>query len=123
LVLKHDVGECPSHPGILLKTQAGIDSWAMPEARVRYKSRAAHPFRLFCTNRNKNLPPKELAAILSRLNTHDPGNVAISPLIRVRQRFGNRLCCNLAHLFVALNANDSPKVSAKAVEAWFALRA
>jgi len=33
----------------------------------------------------------------------------------VRQRCGNRLCCNPAHLFLALNAIDSPEVSARAV--------
>jgi hypothetical protein len=27
---------------------------------------------LFCLRRNRNLPPRELAAILSRWNTHDP---------------------------------------------------
>jgi hypothetical protein len=43
--------------------------------------------------------------------------------IRVRQKCGNRLCCNPAHLFLALNANDTPEVSAKAVLAWLALRA
>jgi hypothetical protein len=28
--------------------------------------------RVFCLRRNRNLPPRELAAILSRRNTHDP---------------------------------------------------
>lgn len=33
----------------------------------------------------------------------------------VRQRCGNRLCCNPSHLFLALNSLDSPEVSARAV--------
>jgi hypothetical protein len=41
----------------------------------------------------------------------------------VRQRCGNRLCCNPAHLFLALNAIDSPEVSARAVENWLCQRA
>lgn len=36
----------------------------------------------------------------------------------VKQRCGNRLCCNPTHLFLALNPIDSPEVSAKAVEIW-----
>jgi hypothetical protein len=36
----------------------------------------------------------------------------------IRQRCGNRLCCNPAHLFLALNAVDSPEASAAAVENW-----
>jgi hypothetical protein len=36
----------------------------------------------------------------------------------VRQRCGNRLCCNPSHLFLALNSLDSPEVSARAVAAW-----
>jgi hypothetical protein len=43
--------------------------------------------------------------------------------LRVRQSCGNRLCCNPAHLFLALNANDAPEVSARAVAAWLRLRA
>jgi hypothetical protein len=41
----------------------------------------------------------------------------------VRQRCGNRLCCNPAHLFLALNTLDPPEVSAKAVECWLLSRA
>ncbi len=48
---------------------------------------------------------------------------AIPEGLRVRQRCGNRLCCNPTHLFLALNANDTPEVSARAVAAWLALRA
>jgi len=36
----------------------------------------------------------------------------------VRQHCGNRLCCNPAHLFLVLNAQDGPEVSAKAVDFW-----
>jgi hypothetical protein len=43
--------------------------------------------------------------------------------LRVRQRCGNRLCCNPAHLFLALNATDTPELSEKAVAAWLCLRA
>jgi hypothetical protein len=42
--------------------------------------------------------------------------------VLVRQRCGNRLCCNPAHLFLALNALDSPEVSARTVEHWLRLR-
>ncbi len=48
---------------------------------------------------------------------------AIPEKVRVRQKCGNRLCCNPAHLFLALNSIDSPETSAKAVKAWLALRA
>lgn len=41
----------------------------------------------------------------------------------VRQRCGNRLCCNPTHLFLALNPLDSPEVSARAVECWLLSRA
>lgn len=43
--------------------------------------------------------------------------------VRVRQRCGNRLCCNPAHLFLSLNSLDDPETSTKAVKAWLALRA
>lgn len=43
--------------------------------------------------------------------------------VRVRQKCGNRLCCNPAHLFLALNSNDDPDTSARAVAAWLRLRA
>jgi hypothetical protein len=43
--------------------------------------------------------------------------------LRVRQRCVNRLCCNPAHLFLALNATDSPEVSATAVACLLRLRA
>lgn len=43
--------------------------------------------------------------------------------VRVRQKCGNRLCCNPAHLFLALNSLDDPETSARAVEAWLRLRA
>jgi hypothetical protein len=36
----------------------------------------------------------------------------------VRQRCGNRLCCNPSHLFLALNSLDSPEVSPRAVATW-----
>lgn len=36
----------------------------------------------------------------------------------VRQRCGNRLCCNPAHLFLALNAIDTREASSRAVETW-----
>jgi hypothetical protein len=42
--------------------------------------------------------------------------------VRVRQRCGNRLCCNRAHLFLSRNSLDDPETSARAVEAWLALR-
>jgi hypothetical protein len=48
---------------------------------------------------------------------------AIPEGIRVRQKCGNRLCCNPAHLFLALNSNDDPETSARAVAAWLGLRA
>jgi hypothetical protein len=41
----------------------------------------------------------------------------------VRQRCGNRLCCNPAHLFLALNTLDGPEVSARAVESLLRSRA
>ena len=41
----------------------------------------------------------------------------------VRQKCGIRLCCNPAHLFLALNAIDSPEASARAVEFWLRSRA
>lgn len=40
----------------------------------------------------------------------------------VRQRCGNRLCCNPAHLFLALNAVDTPEASATAVGHWLLSR-
>jgi hypothetical protein len=40
----------------------------------------------------------------------------------VKQRCGNRLCCNPAHLFLALNPIDGPEVSARAVETWLLSR-
>jgi hypothetical protein len=43
--------------------------------------------------------------------------------VRVRQKCGNRLCCNPSHLFLSLNSLDDPETSARAVEAWLALRA
>ncbi len=36
----------------------------------------------------------------------------------VKQRCGNRLCCNPAHLYLSLNPIDGPEVSDRAVEAW-----
>lgn len=41
----------------------------------------------------------------------------------VKQRCGNRLCCNPAHLYLALNPIDGPEVSARAVEEWLRTRA
>jgi len=40
----------------------------------------------------------------------------------VKQRCGNRLCCNPAHLYLCLNPIDGPEVSARAVEAWLSSR-
>ena len=40
----------------------------------------------------------------------------------VRQKCGNRLCCNPAHLFLALNALDTPEASATAVGHWLLSR-
>lgn len=40
----------------------------------------------------------------------------------VKQRCGNRLCCNPAHLYLSLNPMDGPEVSAGAVEAWLRAR-
>lgn len=36
----------------------------------------------------------------------------------VKQRCGNRLCCNPAHLYLSLNPIDGPEVAAVAVENW-----
>jgi hypothetical protein len=36
----------------------------------------------------------------------------------VRQKCENRLCCNPEHLFLALNAQDSPEVSEIVVQRW-----
>ena len=41
----------------------------------------------------------------------------------VRQRCGNRLCCNPAHLLLSLNTVDTPEAAAAAVECWLRLRA
>lgn len=41
----------------------------------------------------------------------------------VKQRCGNRLCCNPTHLYLSLNPIDGPEVSARAVEAWLRSRA
>lgn len=41
----------------------------------------------------------------------------------VKQRCGNRLCCNPAHLYLALNPIDGPEMSARAVEFWLLSRA
>jgi hypothetical protein len=41
----------------------------------------------------------------------------------IKQRCGNRLCCNPAHLYLSLNPIDGPEVSARAVEAWLRCRA
>ena len=38
----------------------------------------------------------------------------------VRQRCGNRLCCNPAHLFLAMNGTATPEESETAVRAWVA---
>jgi hypothetical protein len=48
-------------------------------------------------------------------------NGEIPPGLLVRQSCGNRLCCNPAHLFLALNSIDGPEVSAKAVKHWLLL--
>ena len=40
----------------------------------------------------------------------------------VKQRCGNRLCCNPAHLYLALNPIDGPEISARAVELWLRSR-
>lgn len=41
----------------------------------------------------------------------------------VKQRCGNRLCCNPTHLYLSLNPIDGPEVAARAVEAWLRTRA
>ncbi|MBY0372599.1 MAG: HNH endonuclease [Bryobacteraceae bacterium] len=41
----------------------------------------------------------------------------------VKQRCGNRLCCNPAHLYLSLNPIAGPEVSAIAVETWLRSRA
>ncbi len=41
----------------------------------------------------------------------------------VKQRCGNRLCCNPAHLYLSLNPIDGPEASALAVAAWLSTRA
>jgi hypothetical protein len=38
--------------------------------------------------------------------------------VLVRQSCGNRLCCNPAHLFLAMNTTDTPEQSERAVRAW-----
>lgn len=50
-------------------------------------------------------------------------NGSIPEGLLVRQRCGNRLCCNPAHLFLALNLPDAPEMSAGAVEYWLLSRA
>jgi hypothetical protein len=40
----------------------------------------------------------------------------------VKQRCGNRLCCNPDHLYLSLNPIDGPEAAARAVKAWLALR-
>jgi hypothetical protein len=37
------------------------------------------PLNVFCPSRNWSLPSRELAAILSRRNTHDPRTPALRP--------------------------------------------
>lgn len=47
---------------------------------------------------------------------------AIPEGLFVKQRCGNRLCCNPSHLYLSLNPIDGPEVSARAVETWLRSR-
>jgi hypothetical protein len=61
---------------------------------------------------------RESSPVLAHRLAWELANGPVPEGLLVRQRCGNRLCCNPAHLFLALNAIDSPEASARAVECW-----
>ncbi len=61
---------------------------------------------------------RESSPVLAHRLAWELANGPVPEGLLVRQRCGNRLCCNPAHLFLALNSLDSPEVSASVVTHW-----
>lgn len=58
------------------------------------------------------------APVMAHRIAWELANGPIPEGLLVRQKCGNRLCCNHDHLFLALNSLDGPEASARAVESW-----
>jgi hypothetical protein len=116
-------GECLNPRHLELRTQKPIftlrqrlDAKLRPEGEcLLWTAHTTNGYGFLSMGRKKGPAPAHRLA-------WELANGPIPEGLLVRQRCGNRLCCNPAHLFLALNSLDTPEASAKAVEFWLRSR-